>query len=370
MKIAFFSNSSWSIYNFRRNLVKKLLIMNHQIVIISSKDDFTEKLIKMGCSFVNIDLNNNKINPLKEILILFKINYIFIKIRPDILLNFTIKPLIYGSFFSRMFSIKSINMITGLGTTFININFLTKIVIFFYKISFQKIYAVFFQNKDDLKLFINNQIIKKKKTILIPGSGVDLKHYKFSKLKKNKKIRFILVSRILKEKGILEYLKVAKNLHNKKNCEFHLLGPFIQDNKSTISKKIIDDLHNKKIIKYLGFVKNIKPYVKNSDCVVLPSYREGTPRSLLEACSMGRPIITTDVPGCRNVIRNNINGFKCLPRSSKSLESSIKKFINLTYRQKVKMSLSARKLVEQKFDEKIIISKYIDIIKLINEKKN
>ena len=162
MKIAFFSNSSWSIYNFRRNLIKKLIFLKHEVIVISSKDDYTENLMKMGCTFVNIDLNNNKINLLKEIFILIKLFYIFIKIKPDALFNFTIKPLIYGTFLASLCSIKSVNMITGLGTVFIKYNFLTKIIIFFYKIAFKKAHIVFFQNKDDLKLFIDNKIIKKK----------------------------------------------------------------------------------------------------------------------------------------------------------------------------------------------------------------
>ena len=187
MKIAIFSNSSWSIYNFRRNLIKKLFELKHRIIIISSKDAFTSKLTKMGCEFVNIDLKNNKIYLLSEIFLLVKIIYIFFKIKPDCLLNYTIKPLIYGTFLANFFSIKVINMITGLGTIFIKNNYLTKIVIFFYRISFKKVKVVFFQNKDDLKIFIDNQVIPKKKAILIPGSGVDLKFYKFFRLKKKKK---------------------------------------------------------------------------------------------------------------------------------------------------------------------------------------
>lgn len=366
MKIAIFSNSSWSIYNFRRNLIKKLIDLKHRIIIISSKDAFTSKLTKMGCEFVNIDLKNNKIYLLSEIFLLVKIIYIFFKIKPDCLLNYTIKPLIYGTFLANFFSIKVINMITGLGTIFIKNNYLTKIVIFFYRISFKKVKVVFFQNKDDLKIFIDNQIIPKKKAILIPGSGVDLKFYKFFRLKKKKKLRFILISRMLIEKGIVEYLEAASKFSKKNNCEFYLLGPIIENNSSSISKELIHKFVKQKTIKYITFVKNINKHIKNADCVVLPSYREGTPRSLLEACSIGRPIITTNAPGCKNVIRNNFNGFKCFPRSANSLFIAMKKFLNLTHKQRKQMSLNARKFVKLNFDEKLVIKKYLNEIKTLN----
>jgi len=370
MKIVLFSNSSWSIYNFRGNLIKKLLKNKHQIIILSSRDKFTDKLKKLGCKFIEIKLNNNKIYPLAEFTIILKIIYIFFKIKPDLILNFTIKPLIYGSFAANILSIYVINMITGLGTIFIKNNFLTKLVIKIYRVAFYNVNHVFFQNTDDQNIFFKNKIILKKKADLIPGSGVDLKYFKFYPLKKKQKTRFILISRILIEKGVIEYLNAAKKIIESYDCEFILVGSIAENNSSSISKIIIDDYVKKGIIKYYGFSNNVKKYINHSDCVVLPSYREGTPRILLEACSMGRPIITTNVPGCKNVVINGYNGFICSARSEISLKKSLLKFLDLNYNEKKKMSFNARKLVEMKYDEKFVIQKYLEKIKYLNEKKN
>ena len=227
MKIVFFSNSSWSIYNFRRNLIKKLIHNGNKVFILSPKDESTTKLKNIGCNIVEIKMLNNSINILKDISLLLDIKKNLRKISPDYILNFTIKPLIYGTFVANLMNIKSICMMTGLGTIFIKKNFLTLLVIAMYKISFSKVYRVIFQNKDDKKLFINLGIVDNRKAILSPGSGVDLDYFSYKKNIFSKRTKFLFFGRLLNEKGIREFIEVANKINKLKlDCEFKIVGNF------------------------------------------------------------------------------------------------------------------------------------------------
>ena len=363
MKIVFFSNSCWSVYNFRRNIIIDLIKNGNKIIVISQKDKFSFKLRKLGCKVIFIKFENNTINLFKEFLTLIRLFFILKKIKPNILLNFTIKPLIFGSYISGILGIRTINMITGLGTNFVTYNYLSKIILFLYKIAFKKVDHIFFQNKDDLNLFLKNKLIKKKKTSIIPGSGVSLTYFAYKKAKFNKTIKFVMISRILLEKGVWEYLNAAKKILKKGFiCKFKLIGPIIDNNRSAISKNHIKRKIKNYPIKYLGNIEDVRPFIQEANCVVLPSYREGTPRSLLESLSIGRPIITSDATGCKNVVKHGYNGFKCKVKNTNSLFNAMKKFILLSKKQKMQMSKNARILAEKKFNEQIVIKYYLNKI--------
>lgn len=370
--IIFFSNSCWSIVNFRKNLIKNLK-KNFKIIVIAPFDGYEKELKNFGCEVYNIKINNNKISLLYDCFVFFQIYKILYQFKNNsILLNFTIKPLIYGTLVSQILNVPTICMITGLGTVFVDKNFITNIVLILYKISFKKVSHVFFQNKDDKKIFIDNKIILKKNCSLIPGSGVDLQKFRFKKIKKKKFTNFLLVSRIVKEKGILEYIKAAKLIKkNKFNIKLSLAGSYVKDNPSSLSKEIIFKAHKENIINYKGFVKDISSEIKKADCMVLPSYREGTPRSLLEGAAMGRPIIASNVTGCRETVVKGTNGFLFKSRNYKSLYLSILKFHKLPMSAKSKMAKKSYELASYFFDEKIIIKAYrvviLKILKKLNE---
>ena len=265
--------------------------------------------------------------------------------------------------------IPTVCMITGLGTIFMKKNFIKKIVLILYKMAFKNVNYVLFQNKDDQRLFLNNNIIKKKITILTPGSGVDIKKYSYKEQSYKKSTIFLLAARILKEKGIIEYIKAAKLIKkNKLKIKMNLVGSFVDNNKSSLPQRIIFNAHKNKVINYLGFIDDIRNEIQKADCVVLPSYREGTPRFLLEGASMGRPIITTNVVGCKEVLRDNKNGFFCKVKDYKSLYLMINRFTNLNINKKKQMSLYSRKFMVNNFDEKIVIGTYLKLINII--KKN
>ena len=311
--------------------------------------------------------DNKKSNPIKDILFFYFLKRIYQKINPDIVLHYTIKPVIYGSFACQKLFIPFINNITGLGTVFIKLNWITFFVKILYKKALKSSSYIFFQNKDDYKLFIKNKLISKDiPASVIPGTGIDLDKFKFSKYPQSSTLNFLFIGRILKDKGFFEFVEVAKRIKNLGfKVNFEILGYLNVKNKTAISNSEINHFEKKGYINYLGSTTNVIPFISDSSCVVLPSYREGLPKSLLEAASIGRPIIATDVTGCKDIVIDNENGFLCKPRSIDDLYQKILKFISLSYDKRRKLGENGRKIMKKNFDEKKVIKKIIDHINKI-----
>ena len=366
-KIVLTANTSWYLYNFRLGLIKELIKQNNKIFIVAPKDNFSSKLKKLGCTFFSIDIDNKGSNPIKDILFFYFLKRIYQKINPDIVLHYTIKPVIYGSFASQKLFIPFINNITGLGTVFIKPNWITFFVKMLYKKALKSSSYIFFQNKDDYKLFIKNKLISQDiPASVIPGTGIDLDKFKFSKYPQSSTLNFLFIGRILKDKGFFEFVEVAKRIKNLGfKVNFEILGYLNVKNKTAISNSEINHFEKKGYINYLGSTTNVIPFISDSSCVVLPSYREGLPKSLLEAASIGRPIIATDVTGCKDIVIDNENGFLCKPRSIDDLYQKILKFISLSYDKRRKLGENGRKIMKKNFDEKKVIKKIIDHINKI-----
>ncbi len=367
-KIIISTNEASNILNHRDLFLKKLLEKNFEVHIISKYNQKNfEKLEKMGCIPHKIFLDRKGINPLKDIKTVFQYFLLFKKISPDYLFNFTIKPVIYGSFVSSFLKIKTANVITGMGTAFVKKTFLTSLVKIFYKISQKKVEKIFFENKDDLEFFKKEKLAKKEILQLIPGSGVNLKKFPFSEKEYlENEFSFLFVGRILKDKGILELVEASKKLEKffpNKKIKIDLLGPIDEENKSGISKKKLLKLIENSPVEYLGQTENTLSFIKKSDCIVLPSfYREGIPVSLLEAMAVGRAIITTDAIGCKDIIKDGKNGFQAKVRDINSLFEAMKKFVNLSVKEKKEMSKFARKFVEKNYDRKKVTEIYFEIL--------
>ena len=285
--------------------------------------------------------------------------------KPDFFLGFTHKINIYGGFIARILNIKSIINITGLGTAFMKKNIFRNILILLYKFALGNKNISFFQNKDDRNLFLKNNLVKKNNSFLIPGSGIDLKKYNILKKKINKKnINFLFIGRLIKDKGILEFIEVAKEIKKKEKLDitFSVIGSIDSQNSSSITYEEYLNFKNMKILNFLGKKKNIKKYLSKTDCIVLPSYREGLPRVLLESSAMSLPAITTNVPGCRDVVKDGYNGFLCKARNKNSLLKAIYRFLNLSYKKRLIMGKNSRKKAEKYFNEKIVFERYKKII--------
>ena len=366
-KIILFSNTSWSLYNFRINLIKKLISKNYKVFILSDKDITTKKLVKLGCNFCNITIDRRGVNFLDEIKFLLKIFLQIKKINPDILFNFTIKPIIYGSFVTRFLKIKTLNTLDGLGATF-EVSILKRLIInLMIKISQKKVNLFYFVNKDDFNLFVKKKFIDKKKAKLILGTGIDLKYFKYKKNKFSKKIKFLLISRLLYSKGVMNYLKSANEITKRfKNKSLFFVAGII-DNKVTdqIPKNILKKEAKKSKTRIYYNVNNIKQLIYKSNCVVLPTqYSEGLPRSLLESASIGRPLITTNMPGCLRIAKNNINAFVYNRLKNDELTKKLIKFILLKKNKKIYMSKNSNDIAK-KFDVTKITKKYM---KFLNDK--
>ena len=365
-KIAIVTNNSWYAYNFRLNLAKSLKNNGYEVIFIAPYDEKYSKLIKKEFKFYNINIDAKGINPISDFKTMVSLYKLYKNVKPDIVLNFTIKPNIYSSMVAGILKVKSISNITGLGTIFIKQSMVTKIAKILYKTALNFNDKVFFQNNDDRSLFIDNKLVHKSKTDLLPGSGVDLN--KFIPIKKDddRVVKFLLIARLLKDKGILEFIEAIKIIKNQyKNIQFQILGALGVENKTAIIKDELQVWIYNGLVEYLGTTDNVQNIISKVDCVVLPSYREGTPRSLLEACAMEKPIIATNVVGCKEVVDDGINGYLCEVRDSQDLANKMEMMINLSNDERKIMGQAGRNKIVKEFDEKIVISKYLENIKEI-----
>ncbi|WP_318439205.1 glycosyltransferase family 4 protein [Photobacterium leiognathi] len=372
MNIVISANTSWYLYNFRKNTILSLIKRGYNVTAISPKDDYSKKLKDLGANYIHINIDKGGTNPLKDLKTLIRFNQIYKANSYDVVLNFTPKNNIYSTIAAKFNDIKVINNIAGLGVLFINESITSKLARLLYKISHKKVDKVFFQNEDDRFLFLENKLAKENITDRLPGSGADLSRFKISPSIDDGVVRFLLIARMLYDKGIGHYVDAARELKVKygNNVEFNLLGFLDVDNPSAVSKKDMQGWVDEGIVNYLGVSDEVEKEIAKADCMVLPSYyREGVPKSLLEAGAMGKPIVTTDNVGCRETVDDGVNGYLCELRSTLSLVSALEKIINHSYEERIEMGLKSRKKIEAEFDEKIVINKYLDAInELIKEK--
>jgi len=374
MKIIISSNSAWNVVNFRKGVVMGLISNGFKVIVVSPEDEYVSKLCSFGCAHIRANIDNSGINPIKDIYLIFQYIKIFLKEKPDIVLTYTIKPNIYGSIAADIISIPIVNNISGLGTSFIRGGWLGKVVSFLYRISLKKSECVFFQNNDDKDLFLKKNLVTKNQVDILPGSGVNLEYYQPSNLnivnRNQDEFVFLLIARLIWDKGIQEYVDAARLIKKSNlNVRFQILGFLDVDNQTAVLRSDVDLWVEEGIIEYLGDVDDVRLFIKHSDCVVLPSYREGLPKTLLEASAMGKPIITTNVEGCREVVDDGINGYLCNVRDADDLAKKMKIILSMDYKDVVKMGLEGRKKMEIKFDEKIVIDKYMSIVRQITHYK-
>lgn len=368
-KIILALNSTWNLINFRLNLVKALVATGYDVTIVAPFDKHTNQLSILNVKFISLSIDKQGTNPIKDFILLLRYWKLLKSEKPAIFLGYTIKPNIYGSLAAHFLNVPVINNITGLGTTFIKQSWITILARYLYRASLTRSVKVFFQNHSDSQLFIEKNLVTLKAIDQLPGSGIDLKKFYFcsdtSKYNIGSSMRFLLIARMLWDKGVKEYVEAARLVHHyHPNVKFSLLGFLDLDNPSAVSKKQIDKWVTEGVVSYLGKTDDVRTDIIKADCVVLPSYREGTSRALLEAAAIGRPIITTNVPGCRNIVDHNMNGYLCEPHNINDLAEKILQMIGLSINKRIKMSYYGRKKIEKEFDEKIVISKYL---KTINE---
>jgi glycosyltransferase involved in cell wall biosynthesis len=358
MRIAMVINTSWNIYNFRLGLVQHLRAQGHELFFLAPRDSYTDKIILQGDGYYELKMQNTGSNPIKDLSLIYQFLRIYRKLKPDIILNYTIKPNIYGSFAGRLLGIPLINNVSGLGTVFTHHTFTSKVAKWLYRVAFKGKMVVFFQNADDRKEFLQAVPIKVP-TAVIPGSGINTKELLPDPNYSGNGDRFLMVSRLLVDKGVHEYVEAAeKVLQDYPFAKFYLAGDADPSHVRGISIEFIKEKHNKGIIHYLGHSNDIYAEMKKVDWIVLPSYREGTSQVLLEAAALAKPLITTDVPGCNHVVEHGVNGLLFKVKDSDDLAEKIMTAIKMTNEERLFLGNNSRDIAVDKFDESIIFNAY------------
>jgi len=367
MKILLISNTSWSVYNFRLELMKALKEKGAEVKFCAPKDNYTKKIIKRGYDFKEIKLDRGGFNPFRDLRTIYQLYRIYKKENPEVVLHYQVKPNIYGAIAAKLAGIHCINTVSGLGSSFVTPSLLTHFVKFLYRISFRFPDKVFFQNQDDLQLFVKGKLVNKEKTGWVPGSGVNTKKFspEFCNSGGNRQdFVFLFMGRLLYEKGVEQLIKASNELVQEyDNVKVWLLGFIDQDNPSGIPLDEIKKWNQLPHIKYLGKTDDTRKYLCKANCVVLPSYREGVSRSLLEAASMEKILITTDTVGCREVVEEGKNGFLVKPKDVNSLVKAMKAVKELPEGERIKMKKAGRKKMIREFSIERVVDKYLKAIK-------
>jgi glycosyltransferase involved in cell wall biosynthesis len=368
-KIVIINNSSWGLYNFRSGIINAFLLKGYEVFTIAPRDSYTSKIIELGCQHYNINVDSKSKNPLKDLIYCYELKKVLKVISPDIVLSFTAKPNIYGAIVANWLKLPTISNIAGLGIGFTKNTIMTNLLVVLYKISQSRVSHVFFQNRDDRNLFLEKEIIENTSYSILPGSGVDLEKFRYSDpISKNGKVTFLLFARMLYSKGVTILIEASRKLYQEGiyNFQINLVGDLGINSTDAITNSVMNELTKESYVNYLGGTDNVIPFIQECDCVILPSfYREGTPRGLLESLAIGRPIITTDMPGCKNTVNNGLNGYLVKPKDKNDLACKMKSFLNLSLEERKKLGLRSRELAEEKFDEQFVIDAYLDKIESI-----
>ena len=362
MKVLILSNSSKGLYAFRNELIVELL-KQFQVYVVVPDVISVKELEEEGCNVIHTCMNRRGINPIEDVRLLVTYRRLLRKVKPDVVLTYTIKPNIYGGFACKREKVPYISTITGLGTTFQKEGIFKKIIIKMYQLSMKKAECIFFQNKQNKEVFESNRIFGKK-AILVKGSGVDLTMHKSEVYPNGQNTRFLFIGRIMKEKGIEEFLEAARKLHNEK-IGFEVLGSCDEDYTKILSQNEKDGN-----IRYHGFHNQVHEYIKDASAIVLPTYHEGMSNVLMEASATGRPVIATNISGCNEIFEEGVTGFGCTPKSSESLISALQKFIELSVEARAEMGRMARVKMEREFDRTLVTDVYINEVNeiLVKEK--
>lgn len=365
-------NTAWNFINFRSGLIRSLVEQGYEVVAVAPDDHYAARVAGLGCRFVPLPMDNRGTHLGRDALLLWRYWRLLAIEKPDVYLGFTVKPNVYGSLAAHWLGIPVINNIAGLGSVFIRGGWLVRIVHQLYRISLARSAKVFFQNEDDRQLFVRTGLVDTRTLDLLPGSGIDLVRFNCTETNSSLRkgaindgsvFRFLLISRMLWDKGVGEYVAAAKMVREHwPQVECCLLGSVDVPNPSAISSAEMAAWIAAGDVVYLGVSDDVRAQIAMADCVVLPSYREGTPRALLEAAAMGKPIIATDAVGCREVVDDGVTGYLCRVRDTFDLADKMEKMLEISPLQRRQMGAHGRRKMEREFDERFVIDKYLSTI--------
>lgn len=359
-RVLFVSNTAFSLYNFRHGVMRALLDAGYQVIALAPHDNYAEKLERMGVQYLESRMSPRGANPLEEISLFFRLFRQFRQLRPMAVFNYTIKPIVYGGLAARLVGVPSVAVVTGLGYAFLHRNWITRMARALLRLAFRFPREVWVINPDDGEALRQHRMVRQEQMKQLFGEGVDLDHFRPAPWHDGAEVRFLLLARMLRDKGVMEFVEAARMLKPRHpQARFCLLGPVGVANPTAIGRETIDAWVSEGIVEYLGVTEEVRPHIAAADCVVLPSYREGVPRSLMEASAMARPIVTTDSPGCREVVEDGQTGYLCRVRDTLDLAHKLELLINLPRDARMAMGQRGNQLVKRKFDERRIIDIYL-----------
>lgn len=359
------ANSSSGLYDFRGMLLQRLLKEYHVVVSVPAELK-SDQLEKMGCRVINTKVDRRGVNPVKDMKLLSQYKKMLRREKPDLVITYTIKPNVYGGMACRNLGIPYAVNITGLGTTFQKEGLLRKLVTQLYKKALKKAKVVFFENSANRQLFIDEKIIPEEKAVLLNGAGINLEHYSCRPYPKDDRVRFLFVGRVMREKGAEELFGAMERLHREGlDCRLDVLGYYEEDYADTIRR-----YESQGWLHYHGYQEDVRPFIEKAHCFVLPSYHEGMANTNLECASMGRPLITSNIPGCKEAVIEGKSGLLCEPENTDSLYSVMRQFLDLSVEQREAMGLAGRKHMETVFDKKRVVGETMKALELNTKSKN
>lgn len=379
MRIAVIANTSWYLCNFRLTLMQALMTAGHEVVAVGPADNYVDKLVVAGIRHRVIPLAGASINPLRELRTVWALHRVLRDEDVELVLSYTPKGNIYAAMAAAMNGLPTVPNVSGLGRVFIRRSPLTWLVKQLYRFTFGRAERVFFQNREDMESFIESGLVDTDKAMRLPGSGVDL--VRFAPVERTEDSRlagpkqqiegadgserfvFLLVARLLWDKGVGEYVDAARKVKQKHpTAAFRLLGFLDVQNPSAIPRAQVEAWETEGVVRYLGPTDDVLPYLREADCVVLPSYREGCPRTLLEAAAMAKPVIATDAPGCRDTVDDGMTGFLCRVRDANDLADKMLRMMEMSLAERQAMGRRGREKMAREFDEEIVIDRYLGVV--------
>lgn len=354
MRILILANFDVGLYQFRKELIQELLKTN-EVFISLPYGELVEPLIQLGCQFIDTPLERRGMNPVKDGKLFFTYLRIFRKVRPEMIVTYTIKPNVYGGFAARISGIPYAVNITGLGTAFQKEGMLRKLVTIMYKLSCRKARVVFFENSENRQIFLNEKIVSEGQACLLNGAGVNIEHFDLMDYPDGDVTKFLFIGRVMKEKGIDELFAAMKMLvDGGVPCTLDVVGGYEEDYKDMIKKYETEGW-----LRYHGYQKDVRPFIKACHCFVLPSWHEGMANTNLECAASGRPVITSNIHGCMEAVENTITGFLVNRHDKQDLFRKMKDFSEIDYEKRKIMGIAGRKRMEDMFSKSSVVEKTI-----------
>lgn len=356
MKIALIANSSSGIYNFRKDLILRMIADGHEVIALTPLEGRVDQLEVLGVRLINTEIDRRGLNPLHDISLYRQYRKILKKEKPDLAVTYTIKPNVYGGVACRMSRIPYAGNITGLGTAFEGTGLIRKVVTVLNKVALKKSKCVFFENAENRDLFVNEGIIRKEQAVLLNGAGVNLEHFSYQPYpKEDKGIRFLFMGRVMREKGVDELFSAMQRLRaDGEECTLDLLGSFEEKYEERIKQYEKDGW-----LRFHGYQTDVRPFIADSHCFVLPSYHEGMANTNLESAATGRPVITSNISGCKEAVMDGVSGYLCEVKNADDLYTKMKRFLALPHKEREEMGKAGRKHMEDVFDKVKVVNKTI-----------